>query len=138
AREGRSLYLLGGEADAAARAADVLRRRWPALAIAGVGSPRVGSPPAPEELARIRAAVLGAAPNLLLIKLGSPKQEQLIQALHAALPRTWMVGVGISFSFVAGTIRRAPRALQRTGLEWLWRLRQEPRRLARRYLIDDL
>src|SRR5262249_12670154 len=72
------------------------------------------------------------------VGMGSPKQEQIIQALRQDLPHAWMVGVGISFSFVAGTVRRAPEWMQRSGLEWIWRLGQEPRRLARRYLVHDL
>jgi N-acetylglucosaminyldiphosphoundecaprenol N-acetyl-beta-D-mannosaminyltransferase len=58
--------------------------------------------------------------------------------LRSDLPRAWMMGVGISFSFVAGRVSRAPRWMQQIGLEWVWRLAQEPRRLARRYLIEDL
>jgi N-acetylglucosaminyldiphosphoundecaprenol N-acetyl-beta-D-mannosaminyltransferase len=77
-------------------------------------------------------------PDILLVGLGSPKQEQLIRALRPLLPRTWMIGVGVSFSFLAGEIRRAPLWLQALGLEWVHRLLQEPRRLAKRYLVEDL
>jgi len=70
--------------------------------------------------------------------MGSPKQEEVIAALRPYLPATWMVGVGVSFSFVAGKLAQAPVWMQRAGLEWLHRLAQEPRRLARRYLIEDL
>jgi N-acetylglucosaminyldiphosphoundecaprenol N-acetyl-beta-D-mannosaminyltransferase len=138
AREGRSLYFLGGDARASDKAVEVLRRRCPGVAICGSSSPVVSSPPTPEQLAAIRRDVLSADPALLLVGMGSPKQEQIIRALRADLPRSWMVGVGVSFSFVAGEIRRAPRFLQSAGLEWLWRLGQEPRRLARRYIVDDL
>jgi N-acetylglucosaminyldiphosphoundecaprenol N-acetyl-beta-D-mannosaminyltransferase len=84
-----------------------------------------------EELASLR-------PHLVLVALGSPKQEQVIAALRPHLPATWLVGVGISLSFVAGEVRRAPVWLQRLGLEWIHRLAQEPSRLARRYLLEDL
>ena len=70
--------------------------------------------------------------------LGAPKQEFLIAALRESLPATWWLGVGISLSFIAEDMPRAPRWMQRTGLEWLHRLLQEPRRLARRYLVNDL
>jgi N-acetylglucosaminyldiphosphoundecaprenol N-acetyl-beta-D-mannosaminyltransferase len=136
--EGRSLYLLGGDVETNHRAAEVLRRRWPKVAICGSSSPPVSSPPKTEQIAAIRRDVLRADPALLLVGMGSPKQEQIIRALRADLPRSWMIGVGVSFSFVAGAIRRAPRLLQRAGLEWIWRLCQEPRRLARRYIVDDL
>ena len=76
--------------------------------------------------------------ELLLVALGTPKQEQLIQRLRAALPAAWMMGVGASLDFVAGRVARAPAWMQSCGLEWAHRLAQEPRRLARRYLVDDL
>jgi N-acetylglucosaminyldiphosphoundecaprenol N-acetyl-beta-D-mannosaminyltransferase len=62
----------------------------------------------------------------------------LIHALRSEFPHIWMVGVGISFSFVAGQVTRAPAWMRESGLEWVHRLVQEPGRLARRYLIDDL
>jgi N-acetylglucosaminyldiphosphoundecaprenol N-acetyl-beta-D-mannosaminyltransferase len=138
AREGRTLYLLGGEPGANAQAAVVLRGRWPALVICGLSSPKIDSPPTAEQVAALQADVLGARPDFLLVGMGSPKQEQIIQALRPLSPKTWMMGVGVSFSFVAGTVSRAPRWMQHSGLEWLWRMVQEPRRLVRRYLIDDV
>jgi N-acetylglucosaminyldiphosphoundecaprenol N-acetyl-beta-D-mannosaminyltransferase len=138
AAEGRSIYFLGGEGTANADAVAVLRRRWPALRVAGRSNPIVSSPPTEAQLASLRDEVTQARPDLLLVAMGSPKQEQIIRALLPALPGCWMLGVGISFSFVAGSVRRAPRWMQRAGLEWVWRLGQEPRRLARRYLIDGL
>jgi N-acetylglucosaminyldiphosphoundecaprenol N-acetyl-beta-D-mannosaminyltransferase len=72
------------------------------------------------------------------VALGFPKQERLIRILRDEFPRTWFVGVGISFSFVTGEVQRAPDWLQRIGLEWAHRLLKEPRRLARRYLWHDL
>jgi len=138
ARDGRAIYLLGGEPSVNARAAEVLKERWPALRIAGASSPMIGSPPSADELAGIAAEVKQARPDILLVAMGSPKQEQVIRALRAALPACWMIGVGASFGFVAGTLRRAPRWVQRIGLEWCWRMVQEPRRLGRRYLIEDL
>jgi N-acetylglucosaminyldiphosphoundecaprenol N-acetyl-beta-D-mannosaminyltransferase len=138
AREGRSIYLLGGDPSANRNAAAVLQQRWPALRIAGHSSPVVASPPTPAEIEAVRAALAPLAPDLVLVGMGSPKQEQIIDGLRRDLPHAWMIGVGISFSFVAGQVRRAPSWMQRAGLEWVWRLAQEPRRLARRYLIDDL
>jgi N-acetylglucosaminyldiphosphoundecaprenol N-acetyl-beta-D-mannosaminyltransferase len=136
--EGRSLYLLGGDPGANQRAAELLAGRHPGLRIVGRQSPRVSDPPTAEEVAAFRQELVALAPDILLVGLGSPKQERLIQALRPALPATWMVGVGISFSFIAGDVRRAPPWMQRSGLEWVHRLVQEPRRLARRYLVHDL
>ena len=70
--------------------------------------------------------------------LGFPKQELVIQRLRKELPASWFLGLGGSLSMVAGDIRRAPSWMQRVGLEWLWRLLKEPKRLAARYLGKDL
>ena len=138
ALEGRSLHLVGGQGDAAARAAERLRAEAPGLRISGLASPWLSSPPGAAELAALRAELETARPDLLYVALGSPKQEQLIRALRPALPGCWMLGCGISLSFLAGDLQRAPGWVQRTGLEWLHRLGQEPGRLGRRYLVHDL
>jgi len=138
AREGRSIYLLGGEPTANAKTAEILRARWPNLSICGASSPMVGSPPSPAELAALNEEMRRTRPDIVLVGMGSPKQEQIIQALRATLPQAWMMGVGVTFSFIAGTVSRAPVWMQRTGLEWCWRLAQEPKRLARRYLLEDI
>jgi N-acetylglucosaminyldiphosphoundecaprenol N-acetyl-beta-D-mannosaminyltransferase len=138
AREGRSLYFLGGAPGASARAAEVLCQRLPALHVVGSSSPQLSDPPTPDQIAPLGAELLRLRPDLVLVGLGSPKQERLIRELRPLLPASWMMGVGISFSFLAGDVRRAPVWMQRTGLEWIHRLAQEPRRLARRYLVEDL
>jgi N-acetylglucosaminyldiphosphoundecaprenol N-acetyl-beta-D-mannosaminyltransferase len=138
AREGRSLYLLGGAPGASPRAAEVLLQRHPTLKIVGTSSPRVSDPPTAAEVEPMREELARLRPDLVLVGLGSPKQEKLIAELRPALPSSWLMGVGVSFSFLAGDVRRAPVWMQRTGLEWIHRLAQEPRRLARRYLVEDL
>jgi N-acetylglucosaminyldiphosphoundecaprenol N-acetyl-beta-D-mannosaminyltransferase len=138
AREDRSLYFLGGAPGAAERAAAILTDRHPGLRVIGTSSPMVSVPPTPEQLAPIKEELARLRPDILMVGLGSPKQEELISALRPTLPAAWMIGVGISFSFIAGDVRRAPRWMQKTGLEWVHRLAQEPRRLAHRYLVDDI
>jgi N-acetylglucosaminyldiphosphoundecaprenol N-acetyl-beta-D-mannosaminyltransferase len=138
AAENRSLYLLGGAPGAADRAAAVFTERHPGLRIAGTSSPMLSNPPTEAELAPIRQELGRLRPDILLVGLGSPKQEHLIKALRPTLPATWMIGVGISFSFIAGDVRRAPPWMQKTGLEWVHRMAQEPKRLAHRYLVDDI
>lgn len=137
-QENRSIYMLGGTDEVNQRARDVWVKAWPRLRVVGMQSPRFSSPPTPQEISEACADLVAQAPDILFVGLGSPKQEQVIQALRTHLPATWMIGVGISMSFVAGDVRRAPALVQSVGLEWAWRLAQEPRRLARRYLIDDL
>jgi N-acetylglucosaminyldiphosphoundecaprenol N-acetyl-beta-D-mannosaminyltransferase len=134
ARENRSLFLLGGDVDDATAASERLKERYPGLRIAGVASPRISSPPTNSELARIRDAVLADKPDLIYVGFGSPKQEQVIDALRPVLPSAWMMGCGISLSFIAGSRPRAPLWMQKTGLEWVHRMLSEPRRLAPRYM----
>jgi N-acetylglucosaminyldiphosphoundecaprenol N-acetyl-beta-D-mannosaminyltransferase len=138
AAENRSLYFLGGAPGAAAKAATILTARYPGLRIVGTSSPMLSSPPTAAELEPIRAELTDLKPDLLLVGLGSPKQEQVIQALRPHLPAAWMIGVGVTFSFIAGDVRRAPPWMQKTGLEWVHRMAQEPKRLAHRYLVDDI
>jgi N-acetylglucosaminyldiphosphoundecaprenol N-acetyl-beta-D-mannosaminyltransferase len=136
AQRGAPIFLLGGDPGSAERATAVLRGRFPALRVAGVHCPPRGFEQDDAERGRIVRALLDARPAVVFVGLGSPKQERLIREMRAHLPSTWWIGVGISFSFVAGTVKRAPRWMQRAGLEWLHRLACEPRRLARRYLVD--
>jgi N-acetylglucosaminyldiphosphoundecaprenol N-acetyl-beta-D-mannosaminyltransferase len=137
ARTGRSIYLLGGAPGSAQGTERRFRERYPGIDICGLSAPRVDSPPSEPQVQAIRNELVRIQPDILLVGLGSPKQEQIIDALTDALPHTWMIGVGISFSFVAGQVRRAPHWMRRCGLEWLHRLGQEPVRLFRRYLVDD-
>ena len=136
--EGRSLYLMGGEPGAAEGAAAQLLARWPKLRIAGMSSPQVSAHPLPHEVARIAEELDRVRPDLVYVALGAPKQERLIEALRPDRGSIWWMGVGISLSFAAGQIERAPAWMQRSGLEWLHRTLQEPGRLARRYFRDDL
>ena len=137
-RDGRSLYLLGGTPAANEAAARVLVERYPGLHICGRSCPAISSPPAADEVAHLQSELVALQPHILLVALGSPKQELVIAGLRRHLPTAWMMGVGASLSFVAGELARAPVWMQRAGLEFLHRLAQEPGRLARRYLVEDL
>lgn len=134
--EGRSMFLLGGQGDAGTEAARRLQSRWPGLRLSTL-CPWVGCPPTDEEMAPVIDAVVSSSPDIVLVALGSPKQEYVIRHLRPHLPASWMLGVGASLSFIAGHIPRAPEWMQRAGLEWVHRLAQEPRRLAPRYLLHD-
>ena len=138
AEHGRSIFLLGGAADSADGAASMLQSRYPELQVAGTCAPEYGFENDPAQIDRIGDMLVAAAPDIIYVALGSPKQERLIRQLRGRLPSAWWIGVGISFSFVAGHVKRAPRWMQRYGLEWMHRLAQEPRRLARRYLVQGL
>jgi len=138
ATEGRTVALLGGSGGAAARTAEIWTVRYPGLRVLDTIEPWVDADPTPEQTEPLRDWLRTHQPDLLLVGLGSPKQERLIQLLRDTAPSAWMVGVGVSFSFVAGQIRRAPPWMQDAGLEWVSRLWSEPKRLARRYLWEDL
>jgi N-acetylglucosaminyldiphosphoundecaprenol N-acetyl-beta-D-mannosaminyltransferase len=138
AERGASIFLLGGNPGAAEACAERMRAEYPRVRIAGLMSPPQGFEQDERALDEIVAGLRAAAPDIVYLALGFPKQEELALELAPELPTTWFVGVGISFSFVAGQVQRAPRWMQRAGLEWLHRLAQEPRRLFRRYLVDGL
>jgi N-acetylglucosaminyldiphosphoundecaprenol N-acetyl-beta-D-mannosaminyltransferase len=138
AEHGLSIYLLGGEPGVADRAAEVLGQRYPGLAVAGTDAPPPGFDRTPEGVQPIRHRLAAARPGIVYVGLGFPKQERLIAQLAPAFPGTWFISCGAAIPFAAGTLCRAPEWMQRGGLEWLFRLTREPRRLVRRYLIDDL
>lgn len=138
ARDGHSIFLLGGDPGTADGAAQELVRRFPGLRVAGTACPAHGFEHRAEDVDALAAQLAITRPDIVFVALGSPKQEALIERLRPILPNAWWLGVGISFSFVAGAVRRAPPWLQRSGLEWLHRMVQEPNRLLRRYLVDDL
>jgi N-acetylglucosaminyldiphosphoundecaprenol N-acetyl-beta-D-mannosaminyltransferase len=138
AREGLSVYFLGGNPSAADRTAEQLKRNNPALKVAGTACPPPGFDQDPQQLETIRRQLLAARPDIVFVGLGFPKQERLIEQLRASLPAAWFLGIGISFSFVCGEVKRAPLWMQRAGLEWLHRLIQEPGRLGKRYLVHGI
>lgn len=137
ADEGLRVFFLGGSPGAADAAADVLRKRHPALEIVGTFCPDYGFEKDEVKLARTVEVVRQARPDILLVGLGSPKQENWIAAHKDACGAKLSIGVGVTFSFIAGHVKRAPRWMQRLGLEWFHRLMQEPGRLWRRYLLED-
>lgn len=138
AEQQMSLFLLGGNEGVAEAAGKDLIERFPGLKIAGTYCPPFGFENDPTEMERIVAALRAAQPSVVYVALGSPKQELLIQKLQGELPKAWWLGVGISLSFITGEVPRAPQWIQRSGLEWVHRLVQEPTRLGRRYLIEGL
>lgn len=138
AAQGASIFLLGGNPGAAEKCAAVLCEKHSGLRIAGIECPAPGFESDNARMEQLIARVRSASPDIVFVALGSPKQEKLIETLRQHLPRAWFLGIGITFSFVAGEVKRAPMWMRKTGLEWLHRMAQEPRRLVKRYLIDGL
>jgi N-acetylglucosaminyldiphosphoundecaprenol N-acetyl-beta-D-mannosaminyltransferase len=137
AERGWRVYFFGGAPGVAALARDGLRSTMPALDVVGVDAPLVDLDAAPGACAALLDPIAAARPHLVLVALGAPKQEIWIDRSREALAPAVLLGIGASLDFIAGTIPRAPRWMSRTGLEWLYRLGREPRRLWRRYLVRD-
>lgn len=136
AKRGWRVYLLGGAPGSAEAVAERLSREL-GVCVAGFDSPHVRVDGAPGEDDEAVQRVRAASPDLVLVALGTPKGERWI---HRTLPRlrpAVAIGVGATLDFLAGRIRRAPRWMSHAGLEWLFRLALEPRRLAHRYLVKD-
>jgi N-acetylglucosaminyldiphosphoundecaprenol N-acetyl-beta-D-mannosaminyltransferase len=135
AERGIGVFLLGGGAGTAERAAEVLSKRHPGIRV-GWHFPPFGFETDSVQLARIDTAVGDFGPCICLIGLGFPKQDRLGEQLLHRHPEDWFIGAGASIGFIAGDFRRAPEWAQRLGLEWFHRLTQEPGRLAGRYARD--
>lgn len=137
AADGRSVYLLGGEPGVPERAAEALQAAYPGLKVAGACSPPRGFENDPAEMENCLQGLLAAAPDIVFVGLGFPKQENVISSFADRLPGTWWLGCGAALPFAAGDLKRAPAWMRPLGLEWFFRLAHEPRRLFRRYVMED-
>ena len=131
------IFLLGGRPGAADEAAKLLRSRHPRLNIVGTYCPPYGFEKDATELSKINQIIKETAPQLLFVGLGAPKQEKWIYSNYQELKVPVSLGIGVSFELVAGTVQRAPKWMQKTGLEWFFRLLVEPRRLWKRYVFGN-
>jgi len=131
------IFLLGAGAGVAEQAAVVLRGRYPGVRIIGTYAPPMGPLSADENEKMVRL-VQEMQPDMLFVAFGAPRQDEWIRQNMGRLDVPVCMGVGGSFDFLAGRTRRAPLWMQRCGLEWLYRVVQEPGRLWKRYLVDDL
>ncbi len=133
ATRGLGVYLLGATPDVIQESADRLRSRFPGLEISGVAD---GHYPAAEAPLRARA-IRDSGARILIVGMGVPRQEHFIEDHWESLGVSFALGVGGSFEVLAGRKTRAPVALQKLGLEWAFRLTQEPRRLFKRYMVTN-
>ena len=129
-------YLYGGLEGVPEKLAESLRRRFPKLQIVGVYSPPFRHLSKDEDECVIRK-INQARPDIVWVGLSTPKQEYWMHEHLHRITAPVMVGVGAAFDFHAGLKKQAPRWMQRSGLEWFFRLMTEPRRLWRRYLINN-
>src|SRR4051794_17236596 len=138
AASARSVYLIGGEPGVPEAAGEALANRFPRLRVVGADSPPFGFEDDERAVTELVGRVARARPDLVLVGLGFPKQERLIERLRPATPGAWMLGWGAGIPRAGGQSPRAPALVQRVGGGWLHRLVLEPRRLFRRYVINDL
>lgn len=131
------VYFLGGYPGSAAASASLLMDRFPKLRVCGVGCPPKGFEESAEVLTQVLRSIAKAEPSIIFIAFGAPKQEYFIQQNIKALGIPVAIGVGGSFELLAGIRKRAPQWAQSAGMEWAFRLAQEPRRLAKRYLVGN-
>jgi len=132
----RRVGFLGGTLDTHARLANALRRTAPELTVAGYWAPQRQELDDPGACARLAEEVKDAAVDLLVVSLGKPRQEVWCARYGAATGAKVCLAFGAAVDFIAGTSTRAPEILRAHGLEWLYRLALEPRRLSRRYLLQ--
>jgi len=129
-------YFYGGAEGVADQLTARLQQRYPGLIIAGTFSPPF-RPLSPDEDEEIVRRINATEPDIVWVGLSTPKQERWMHAHRDRVMAPVMIGVGAAFDFLAGLKRQAPRWMQRSGLEWSFRLATEPKRLWRRYLINN-
>jgi N-acetylglucosaminyldiphosphoundecaprenol N-acetyl-beta-D-mannosaminyltransferase len=129
-------FFFGGAEGVAEKLRDKLKARFPKLQMVGCYTPPFRPLNAVEEKS-LQEMIRAVKPDILWVGLSTPKQEKFMAEFLPKLDVTLMVGVGAAFDFHAGRVRQAPRWMQRSGLEWLFRLLCEPRRLAKRYLKNN-
>lgn len=131
------VFFLGGNPGSAERSAAILAERFPGLRVAGICCPPKGFQSDPQMLNRVLSEIKESQAAILFVALGAPFQEFFIQDHIRPMNIPVAVGIGGSLDIIAGEFKRAPRYIQRLGLEWAYRLAQEPRRLARRYIVGN-
>jgi N-acetylglucosaminyldiphosphoundecaprenol N-acetyl-beta-D-mannosaminyltransferase len=130
---GHSLFLLGARPGVARAAAESMQRRFPGLVVAGTHHGYFPS----EEEGSVIDHINRSGANVLLVALGAPRQELWLERHQDDLRPELLMGVGGLFDFYSGRVPRAPLGIRRAGIEWVWRLLQEPSRLWRRYLLGN-
>lgn len=132
---GVPVLLLGGRPGAGEQAAANLQAALPGIRV-NDHCPDYGFEADPAKWDQVREAVRANVGGIVLCGFGCPKQERVMHRLYAEFPDTWFLGIGGTIDFLAGFVPRAPEWMQQVGFEWAYRLAAEPKRLARRYLVD--
>ena len=132
------MFFLGAAEGVAKEAEKNLKERYKKLKIVGTYSPTYGFENNHSEINEIFNIIHKSKPDILIVALGCPKQEKFIYKYRDDLNVPLSLGLGASLDFEAGNVKRAPRWMADNGLEWLFRIMQEPKRMAKRYFIDDI
>ncbi len=133
-----SIFIIGGKEGVAEQAKQNLEKRLPGIRIVGTYAPTYGFEKNDAELNKINTLLSEAKPDLLIACFGCPKQEKWIFENISKYDAKVSICAGATVDFLAGNIKRAPRWMSEHGLEWLYRFLQEPKRMFRRYFIDDM
>ncbi len=136
AKNGYKIYILGAAEGVAAKAADNLKMKYEGVQIVGTYSPPIGFEKDDEEVRRIIKKINDSGADILAVALGSPKGEKFIFRIREKIDVALSISIGATIDFEAGNIKRAPKWMSNIGLEWLYRITQDPRRLIRRYWND--
>lgn len=134
AKEGWRVYLLGAAENVVGAVCDVYAKKYDGLRIVGF---RNGYWTSTEE-ASVAAEISSVHPDILFVAISSPKKEQFLAKYQGLMKIPFAMGVGGTFDVAVGRVKRAPMWMRRSGLEWFYRFLQEPRRMFRRYFIDDV
>lgn len=138
ANKNYTMYLLGAAEGVADTAAKNLMKKYPGLNVVGTYSPPFGFEKNEQEMIKIKTQIQEVHPDILIVGLGCPKQEEFMYYHCKELGVPISFGLGASIDFEAGNIKRAPKWMSNHGLEWLYRFSKEPKRLFKRYFVDDL
>lgn len=138
AEKGYTIYIIGGMDGVADSARANLEKDFKDIKIVGTYSPPLGFDSNEEELSSINLKISSAAPDIVIACFGCPKQEKWIYENYRKYDASVSICAGATVDFLAGNVKRAPKWMSDHGLEWLYRFMQEPRRLFKRYFIDDI
>lgn len=137
-KKGYKVFLLGAAEGVAAKAAENLKLKYKELNVVGTYSPSYGFQNNEDEINKIVDMINQVKPDILAVGLGAPKQEKFLYEFRDKLNVPVSLAIGASIDFEAGNINRAPKWMQKCGFEWFYRLCKEPKRMFKRYLVDDI
>ena len=137
AKKGYSIFIIGGKDGIAEKAKQNLERDLPEIRIVGTYAPPFGFEKDEKELNRINEMISSAHPDILIACFGCPKQEKWIYENYQQYDAKVSICAGATVDFLAGNVKRAPRWISEHGFEWFYRFLQEPKRMFKRYFVDD-